>query len=222
MKKINFIAFISVFLVWTSGGCASEKKPETKPALIIDARYGPISGSPSGSSVFLHYCLPDLEAVLSEGCRSKKAQKQKVQIGYHYYLGGEEPPRLEAAGYLSLPFSIDSDVRGKTPYYINYSSVDKRVVYKDDVDNVTEKFTGLSRYRIENQSAVLWIPTNYSADITRLGNPIIFYCSRTFCTLDLDLGNGWVATAKFDNSALSDWSGLYKKIYKSTDLVFGK
>jgi hypothetical protein len=208
-----------------SSASSTEGVSPGKPIIQIDSRYGPISGSPSGYSYFFHYCLPDFKPLLSGDCSSESNKKEKVQVGYKYYLGRSESPRLEAALYFKLPFLFAANYEGNTPYYLSYSKAlasASRRVYRNNSLVGAAKYPGLASYIDSLGRPVLWIPEKYTADLTRLGNPLVFVCARTFCALTLDMGNGWVAEARFDESALQDWNSFYKNLYRSADVIFDR
>ncbi|PTQ73711.1 hypothetical protein C8K61_101133 [Pseudomonas sp. GV071] len=222
LKARGAIALCSVLFVAPDYVRSAELEIVNKPVLNIDSRSAPINGSPAGSSVFLHYCLPDFKPLLVGGCNSAQARKYIVQVGYHYFLDGSVPPRLEAASRYVLPFEYHRDFKGKTPYFRYYEQVElaKRIaLYK--VGSSQSPYSGLLRYELSGAPVIVWIPEAHRESTTRLGNPLVFFCVGPTCSLDLDLGNGWVVTAQFDESALGRWHELYLNIYKSTEVVVG-
>jgi len=199
-------------------------------------KYHPIYGAMSGESFFLHYCLPEFVPRGEGNCKAgiPGSIPDTIQVNYQYSLGKDfKRPLLEGGGWFVFPFPVNVDVGGgKTPYAENYRERNLSVggsikkphleVEKAAVDN--EMFEGLVLYELISMpdSFRWWIPEDRDEYRTTLGNPPIFSCSPQYCTLTLDLGNGWEARAMFNEVVLSDWRNFFARFKVSASVVMEK
>ncbi|TLX64006.1 hypothetical protein DN820_08320 [Stutzerimonas nosocomialis] len=87
-----------------------------------------------------------------------------------------------------------------------------------------DKFEGLVLYELVAMPKTFkwWVPENKDEYRTALGNPPVFSCAPQYCTLTLDLGNGWEARATFNEVALSDWRSFFVRFKASTREIMEK
>jgi hypothetical protein len=193
----------------------------------LDPKYELIYGSMKGDSYYLHYCLPDFVPRGLGSCKRGIVPGEDpygVQVHYHYGLNREHPDRalLEAGGAFIYPFLVNVDLKGKTPYVVHYQEIADRtrthgrilIEIKDKDKNVYE---GLVRYESVNlpKSWRMWIPDDLDKYRTKLGNPPMFSCGSSTCTTSIDLGNGWLVHAKFNEVTLTDWRKFYVQFNRS-------
>jgi len=74
LKVRVVVALCSSLLVAADYVRSAELEVVNKPVLNIDSRSAPINGSPAGSSVFLHYCLPDFKPFLVGGAIRRRPE----------------------------------------------------------------------------------------------------------------------------------------------------
>lgn len=198
-------------------------------------KYHPIYGAMSGESFFLHYCLPEFIPQGEGSCKVgiPGSISDFVQVKYQYSLGDDfKRPMLEGGGWFIFPFPVNVGVEGRTPYNENYrernlslagatkkNHLEVKKATADDGD-----FEGLVLYELVSMPKTFrwWVPENRDEYRTELGNPPIFSCSPQYCTVTLDLGNGWEARAIFNEAALSDWQNFFVRFKGSAREIMEK
>lgn len=221
---------IPTVVAMESGNDSGEIKKEAAPVLgdpnyKPDPKYWPIHGSPRGKSFFLHYCLPGFVPQGLGDCKVDLPGRDPrgVQVHYKYSLDGRdaEYAMLEGFPAYAFPFPVNIDIEGKTPYLARYKEMAKRA--KETIFKIIEhqgesknKYSGLVRYDITGISGLwFWAPANHAKYTTKLGNPPIFSCASSSCTLVLDQGNGWVVDAIFNEAVLNDWQNFFVQLNNS-------
>lgn len=195
----------------------------------LDGKYWPIYGSPRGKRFYLHYCLPGFIPLEQGQCQPGKipgSDPASVQVEYEYTLGSREvgDVGLEGSPAFMFPFQVNVNLNGKTPYFDQYNKMfeiskwkSHKVVKGSDV--LQGKYVGLIYYESPAMPGGWWVPKDLSEYQTKLGNPPIFVCGSDICYLTIDQRNGWVATAKFNNAALSDWRALFVQLNESINII---
>lgn len=194
-----------------------------------DLKYSPIYANMDGSSFALHYCLPGFVPQELGDCHRGSIpghDPQGVQVVYTYYLRGRdaEHAQMEGGGTYEFPFPFNVDLNGRTPYETRYKEALNRArlntskVIKHQ-GNLQGKYEGLDFYEVPGQLGGWWVPEKLDEYRTKLGNPPIFVCGKNSCFLNLDQGNGWVVSARFNAAALKDWRTFYMQLNYSIKII---
>ncbi|TWC42856.1 hypothetical protein FBY03_10137 [Pseudomonas sp. SJZ079] len=244
LAQSAFACFVVFIMLWQMpnavaetkfDGETSELRKEGIPVLgdpnyKHDSKYLPVYAAMDGSSFALHYCLPGFVPLGLSNCargRIPGSDPRGVQVVYSYYLRGRDVEQVRMEGNVSykFPFPVNVDLEGRTPYVAQYKEAFERarlgapmlVKHRGELQG---KYEGLDLYEEPGHHyGSWWAPKDLNKYRTRLGNPPIFACSKNFCFLVLDQGNGWVVTAKFNEAALKDWRAFFVQLNNSISII---
>lgn len=213
--------------------------PPYKEVLDAISKKFPVRVNLKTNKFIIYYCWPDSDKgfylLTHEKCSGMEwSHSSVIEVTYNYFPEGKDnvsgtyPSYLEGALGVKLPYDFNLLVGGKTPYesaYEKYNSdVVKGRIKVISVDN--ERFEGLSLYLTESgyyrykvgsdisDVSRYWVSANDYE--TRIGNPLLVVCRPLIdCHARLDMGNGWIMKARFQECMLYEWELLLKNLMLS-------
>ncbi|QRY77379.1 hypothetical protein JVX91_17375 [Pseudomonas sp. PDNC002] len=231
IKKIR-TSIMSLLLIPTLAISTEATKPATTSNIAkkINKIYVPIFGRMDGSSFYVHYCLPEFTPIQLANCAIKipagKKNPDLIQVQYFNQGLWKEKKSQNLEGYTNFifPFELNRSISPNNPYkklYEETSFAKNRRQTKLLESQSSTTHPDLEWYTEKNVTGGWWVPKNKTELKTFIGNPPIFSCSDSFCNVTIDLENGWIAKAQFDESALNNWRAFFEKFKNSTKTIMG-